>query len=351
MSGACGTEAPVGPSSAAASPTPACPAAAAPEPVTPAPAWSWQAINTPSLQTLSVAVDPEDERTVYTSGSFGLYASDDGGATWRRPLTDAVTSGIAFLPESSCTVFVAAGRQLKRSDDRGRHWRFVRTFPDSLCSVHVGRDSRHLFVGPQVDPRYSQTADGIWVSSDLGATWSLSPLPTVSRGLIPWHIAEDLSGVLYTGTEIWDHPQPYRPPYYRSLDRGRTWEDVTGPLPWHVIKTEAHPAGVRVWALTEGAGLYVTDDQAAHWSRLGRSFYALDLLVDPRAPDTLYAAEATIYGRPGGAFASTDGGLTFHGIGLEGLVVGSLALNGTSSRLYAASYQSGLFRATVPLNP
>lgn len=349
LASGCGETGPASPPIVPATSVP-CPSPAAAEPVTPTTSWNWEPVNSPSLQVQSVFVDPEDASVLYAGGRFGLYASSDGGGTWRLVLADAAVNGIAlaFLPASSCTVFVGSGSQLQRSADRGRTWHLVHAFPDLVRSIHVSRDSRRIYVGPQVDPRFSQSADGIWVSADLGSTWTLSPLPTPSRGLIPWDIAEDAAGVLYAGTEIYDHPQPYRPLYYRSRDSGTAWEEVTGRLPWHVIKTEAHPTRVTVYALTEGGGLYVTEDEGTNWSRRGRTTFSSELLLDPRSPTTLYAGEHTFGGQPGGAYASTDEGNSFHAIGLDGRIVGSLALDGASRRLYAASYQSGLFRATVP---
>jgi photosystem II stability/assembly factor-like uncharacterized protein len=336
---------------ASASATPTAPCAVSPggaDPVPAAASWNWEPVNIPNLQVESVFIDPEDEHVLFAGGTFGLYTTQDGGASWRVPVTGFVNANaVAFLPASSCTAFAGGSQVLYRSDDRGRIWRAVHTFPDGIRSIHVAHDSRHLYVGPQVNPQTSQSPDGIWVSPDLGATWSLATLPTESRGLIPWDIEEDASGVLYTGTEIYNHPQPYHPQYYRSSDGGASWQ-VAGTLPWHVSKTQADPTRTLVYALTEGAGLYVTEDQGNRWTRRGGVSYILELLIDPRSPQTLYAGDHTAGGRAGGAYVSTDEGRTFHAIGMQGRITGSFAFNGAGTRLYAAAYQSGLFRAIIP---
>ncbi len=340
------------PDPAVAAPTP-CSSPAAETPATPTHSWTWEGVSVPTPLVGSIAVDPEDERVLYAyGGQVGLFVSHDAGARWGGALSAVVAQGsLAFVPGNSCTVFVGFNRDLMRSDNRGHNWRSVHTFPDFISSVYVSRDARRILVGPSVNPRNSGSPEGIWVSTDLGTTWTHSALPTVSRGLIPRGLVEDLSGVFYAGTEIYDHPQPYRPPYFRSRDLGATWENVTGTLPWHVVQNQAHPAELKVYALTEGAGLYVTEDQGTSWRRLGRSYFSLALLIDPRSPHVLYGGEHTFGGRPGGAYVSTDEGMSFRPIGLEGMVVGSLAFNGSGTRLYASTYGTGLFRATIPQRP
>jgi hypothetical protein len=57
-----------------------------------------------------------------------------------------------------------------------------------------------------------------------------------------------------------------------------------------------------------------------------------------------------LFGGGGGAFLSVDGGKVFQPIGLQGVAVGGLAINGTSTRLFAASYASGIYVSPIPAN-
>lgn len=50
----------------------------------------------------------------------------------------------------------------------------------------------------------------------------------------------------------------------------------------------------------------------------------------------------------GGVFHSSDGGSTVQPIGLQGGTVADLAFNGATTRLYAAVYAGGIYRATIP---
>jgi hypothetical protein len=72
------------------------------------------------------------------------------------------------------------------------------------------------------------------------------------------------------------------------------------------------------------------------------------LLSDPDQPSRLYAGREVYWIYNGGAFLSVNGGQAFQYIGLAGASIFQLALNGTSKKLYAAAYASGVYVAKVP---
>jgi photosystem II stability/assembly factor-like uncharacterized protein len=297
---------------------------------------------------------------LYVTGQNGLFVTRDGGRTWTHPITGYMEAPPVVLTGNPCVVYAAGNTTLHRSTDRGQTWDVLynvngpfRRREEVIVALHVSpRDANRIVLGTAVDMELigGSPPDAVHVSIDGGRTWNRHPYDGRARGLIPWDIAEDASGILYIGTEIWDHPEPYRAPYFRSLDGGRTWQDVTGALPWHVVDTQIHPARPTVYALTEGLGVYVSEDAGLNWRRLPAQVGALELLADPRHPGRLYAG-GYAGSRTSGAFVSTDDGQTAHRIGLEGLSVSSLALDGESSALYAASYKSGIYKSVVPQQP
>ena len=72
------------------------------------------------------------------------------------------------------------------------------------------------------------------------------------------------------------------------------------------------------------------------------------MLSDPNQPSRLYAGRQVYSIYDGGAFRSVNGGQSFQYIGLAGVPVGGLAVNGNSKKLYAAAYASGVYVASVP---
>jgi hypothetical protein len=62
----------------------------------------------------------------------------------------------------------------------------------------------------------------------------------------------------------------------------------------------------------------------------------------------LYAGRQKVQFLNGGVFHSDDGGSTVQPIGLQGGTVADLAFNGATTRLYAAVYAGGIYRADIP---
>jgi hypothetical protein len=72
------------------------------------------------------------------------------------------------------------------------------------------------------------------------------------------------------------------------------------------------------------------------------------MLSDPSQPSRLYAGRQKVSTLNGGAYVSLNGGQSFQYIGLAGVAVAGLAVNGNSKKLYAAAYASGVYIAKVP---
>lgn len=362
FAGCGGGGAPTAPS-ASASPSPAgnCgPTLAAPPPPAATDVWLFAALGAPLSDpgVQSMVVDPSDGNTWYVGSAAGLYVTRDSGLSWTKSLTGNLGNiPVQIAAGDPCTILAAENifpngpHRVRRSGDKGRTWTTLYETAESLRSIHAGRrDPRLILAGTQLDPRRSTQPDAVYRSLDAGVTWMRHALDGRSRGLIPWDIEEDLNGAIYSGTEIYDHPQPYRPPFFRSPDLGAVWQE-TAALPWHVSAIQAHPSQPLVYALTEGAGLYSTTDTGASWRRVGTASFALDLKLDPLNPARMFGGELVLGARQGGFYVSANSGESFRLVGLQGLVVGSIALDPTSRIVYVAAYNSGLYRAVIPTNP
>jgi photosystem II stability/assembly factor-like uncharacterized protein len=199
-----------------------------------------------------------------------------------------------------------------------------------------------------------QMANGIFKSSDKGRTWLYYSYNVSAMGLIPWDIEEDeVNNMLYVSTEIWDHPTPYKPPFLRSSDGGLTWKNVGDSIPWHVIRIQIKPGTNDVYALTEGMGIYYSKDFGTHWQRLACPFW-LELTIDRNHPNVFYGGAHTYLNGSGGVYLSKDAGKTYEGspwarpIGLENKIVSGICLNSSSTMIYAAAYNSGIYRSWIP---
>jgi hypothetical protein len=310
----------------------------------------WRFVGTPTLsqvdmQTEFLGVDPRDETTLYVGTLHGLYVTHNGGGSWLMPVTGFIDA-IAIDPTNPDWVYtIANAHELRRSTNRGESFELLQMFDDAIRSIRVSvatHGTLYIGFGGYQNPNPS----GVFKSTDNGGTWEREPFG-VSGALIVWSVAEDATdGTLYAGTEIADHPQPYHPPFFRSTDRGHTWVDATGNLPWHVTHISVNSTTHAVYALTEGPGLFRSVDQATNWTAIDTHF-GLSLLLDPQNLNHLFGGDIPTGIKNGGAFISTNGGTRFVSFGLEGREVADLALNGTSSRLYATCYGSGIYVTNV----
>ena len=206
-----------------------------------------------------VSVDPHDPNRVYV-GTFddGLYATGDGGETWRE-----AWEGIA---------------------DR------------RVMSVAVSRS--HQVAGVSVVYAGTEPSN-LYRSEDGGETWQLLPelrrLPSEPRWSFPprpWthHVSTialhptDPDG-LVVGIELGG--------VMRSADGGRTWIDHNPQAHSDAHQLLTHPlAPDRVYEVA-GQGIAVSPDRGDSWRRLDDGLdrrYAWATAVDPADPDLWYAS-------------------------------------------------------------
>jgi hypothetical protein len=293
----------------------------------------------------SIAVEPSNESAWYAAGQNGLYMTKDGGHSWTKPLS-GIAGPLLLVTTPNQLVYVGIANKLYLSRDNGTTWTDIRTFGTTVRSLLVNGST--LYVGLAWSTH--AVPSGVWVSNLGAGLAQFHPFGPGQTGLIVWTLARDpSSGMIYAGTEIFDHPMPYKPPFFRSPNGGTTWANVTGILPWHVIASAVRPADGHVYALTEGNGLYGSADHGTTWQPptlspgLGNS-----LLMDPKKPTRLFAGRVKYSTVNGGFFVSADAGKIFKPAGLAGVTVSGLALNGAATRIYAATYGSGIYVSPVP---
>ncbi len=141
----------------------------------------------------------------------GVFASGDGGKTWRTGPAGAVTG----LTTSGLTVFAATGEKLWAGEDCGKSWREV-TSP--LADGEVIALAGGAAAGRQ--GLYAVVAgEGVFGSSDGGRTWKklLAPGGEVGAGLFDVVMAANQTAVAYAcnGRQV-----------FRTADAGATWKSV-----------------------------------------------------------------------------------------------------------------------------
>jgi photosystem II stability/assembly factor-like uncharacterized protein len=206
-----------------------------------------------------VAADPNDPNRVY-AGTFddGVYASTDGGATWRP-------SGSGL-------------------DDR-------RVLALAVSRAHRAAGTSVVYAGTEPSNLYR--------SEDGGATWQLLPalreLPSEPRWSFPgrpWtHHVRTIAlhptdpDWLLVGIELGG--------VMRSTDGGTTWADHNPQAHSDAHRLLTHPlAPERVYEAA-GQGVALSADRGLTWSRFEEGLdrrYAWAAAIDPADPDLWYVA-------------------------------------------------------------
>ena len=294
----------------------------------------------------SIAIEPVNEQAWYVAGQNGLYMTKNGGQGWSHPL-NGIAGPLLLVPGNPPLVYVGIGNTLYLSRDHGTNWTALHTYPATVRSLLV--HSGGLYVGLAWSTH--AVPSGIWTSNLGAGNPQFHPFGPGQTGLIVWTLSRDpISGMIYAGTEIYDHlPLPYKPPFFRSPDGGVTWTNVADTLPWHVISSAVRPADGYLYALTEGDGVYGSANQGTVWQPpTSTSALGVTLLMYPNAPTRLFAGRVKSGTVNGGFYVSTNSGKAFTAAGLQGVTVSGLALNGAATHIYAATYASGIYVSTVP---
>lgn len=139
------------------------------------------------------------------------------------------------------------------------------------------RDAKEIWVG---------TDDGlVQLTRDGGAHWSdITP-----KGIASWwkissvDISATKDGVAYIAVDA-HRRDDFEPHVFRTADYGKTWVSIAGGLPHAhfvaVVRTD--PQAARLLYAGTDAGVFVSFDDGAHWSALGRNLPTAlvnDLLV------------------------------------------------------------------------
>lgn len=149
---------------------------------------SWRSLErlpADSSEILALAVDPQHEAHLYVGGRGGLWRSLDGGTTWTplatpRKAASAIRA-IALAPSRPETLYMSTDREgVFRSSDSGSSWGPVsKGLPKALSGEGVAT-VRNLAVHPlNPDVAYAATElDGLYRTTDGGGSWA-----PINRGL------------------------------------------------------------------------------------------------------------------------------------------------------------------------
>ncbi|HEV2261472.1 MAG TPA: hypothetical protein VGR69_04175 [Candidatus Rubrimentiphilum sp.] len=253
-------------------------------------------------------------------------------------------------------------------------WRNIGPFIGGRSVAVAGVPGRNLFYMGAV-------GGGVWKSTDYGLTWTNitdGQLPLGANSIGALAVAPSNSNVIYAGSGEADIRGTFitGEGLYRSSDAGKTWH-YAGLRDTHTIGAIAvHPSDPNivyvasmghVFADNADRGVLKSTDGGTTWTKVlfvNGATGAIDVVMDPKHPQTLYASMWQAYRRPwklssggpgSGLYKTTDGGAHWNKIsthpGFARSLLGKMgvAVSASNPSIVYAIVQArdgGVFRST-----
>ena len=289
----------------------------------------------------SFASDPHDHNHIYLGTTSGtIYDTHDGGQSWKRiarvgKRDDLVLDNIVVDPADPNHVLVG-GWVLDRADgglyvttDGGKTWQ-----PNGQMNGH---SIRALTVAPS-DPKTMilGALDGVFRSTDAGATWTLiSP-----QGSTELHEIESIAidpknaQTIYAGT--WHLP-------WKTTDGGKTWTNMKQGIidDSDVFSIIVDPSNAQNVFLSACSGIYRSTNEGANFTKVqgipSTARRTRVLMEDIQHTGTVFA------GTTEGLWRTTDSGHTFLRNGDPGWIINDVNIDAqNSNRVLLATDRTGV---------
>ena len=301
----------------------------------------WRTVGPDGGDARSLASVPGHPEHLYLGTALStLYESVNGGTSWKRlsrldPADDLVIAHIVIDRADSSRILVAGWRfdkpegGLYISHVAGRTWSETPALKNQsvFALVQAPSDPKIFIAG---------TLEGVFRSSDAGATWTLISPP----GNKEIHEVESLAvhplnpDIIYAGT--WHLP-------WKTSDGGKTWENIKQGVidDSDVFSIIIDPTSPSVVYASACSGIYKSETAGSLFHKIqgipATARRTRKLKQDPAHRDTVYA------GTTEGLYKTTDGGKTFQRMTGPDVIVNDVWIDPDNpNRILLATDRSGV---------
>ena len=249
----------------------------------------------------------------------------------RKSLTLCLSTACLFVSMSVVAQPRPATQPPKETDSfKTLEWRSIGPYRGGRSAAVAGVASQPMVF------YYGATGGGVWKTTDGGMNWESvsdgSVFGTGSVGAIG--LSDSDPNTIYVG--MGESPirgnVSHGDGVYKSTDGGKTWKRIGLEDTRQISRIRVHPKNPdlvyvaalgHVWGANDQRGVFRSKDGGKTWEKVlsrGNKAGAIDLIMDPTSPDTMYAGFWEVYRKPwtlesggpgGGVFKSTDGGDTW----------------------------------------
>jgi photosystem II stability/assembly factor-like uncharacterized protein len=185
-------------------------------------------------------------------------------------------------------------------------------------------------IDPRTPSRIFGRANGLFLSTDSGATWNRLGFNPLTTPVIDPQNPSTIYAVAFVGRQRG---------VYKSTDGGIHWAPASSGLNEAVGSLAIDPKTPSTLYAVGGSSVYKSTDSAGTWTPAGTAPPLFPTVaVDSLNPSVLYALNS------GGIFRSTDSGATWTRVN-NGLDNGILPADPTASGLIYAAGDGGVFRS------
>ncbi len=258
----------------------------------------------------------------------GVFRTTDNGTSWEQVNNGLLSLDVRDLAVMDTIIFAATWGQNKvfKSIDNGESWSQASngiTFPlDDPC---LTVSSSNVFLGT--------FSHGVYRTTDNGDNWT-----EVNNG-IP--AASTIREFAVNNTNIFAGTRGSG--VYTTTDNGTSWNSVSTGLTTSRVEAMLSIGNQDLFAGTFGKGIFRSTDNGTNWLEANSGFNAMPVYAYKTIPDGA-GGQNLLAGTTAGVYLSSDNGIEWNYIGLEGYWVTGLAIIGTD--IFAGTMGSGVFRST-----